>query len=212
MLSVVPLANESNQRSIMFRPTYTVHSSPSSAMESRQEYKILVSIHLKDDIKEYEASHWAQWLGTEHFDGTLSIDLHGVFRSKSTLIIVAFPPGVWGFLPQNPAYQTIGEVLTEGSKLSVQPQSSNGHLLRTRSGPNTPPVVYADEVMESLKRSLDDLRSSHELSGSRTPILVQSVSFLRSEKPETIQAFDKFATLLRQNAVRRRVIASNISP
>lgn len=119
--------NESPTEPIILYPKTLNSMIPT--VPSPRLYKILVSIRLSDDVDKRSSEEWAQWLGSQILPGFQTLELLGVFKSTSTIMLVAFPINIWGLLPRHPAFTALGEVSSDNlAPFPQEPHTSNGQV------------------------------------------------------------------------------------
>ena len=89
----------------------TMDNSSSSQTSQRQtlDTRVLLSVSVVEDAF-HDVSNWVSWLTTETPRDVTKVDVqvHSVFKSCSTLVVVSVPTYAWDRLPERPAYRFIG--------------------------------------------------------------------------------------------------------
>ena len=103
----------------------TMDDSPSLQTSQKQtvDTRVLLSVSVVQDAI-HDVSHWVSWLTTAApWDVTkVDVQVHSVFKSYSTLIIVSVPTCAWTRLPERPAYKFVG-FIRSGDMFSMVPTS-----------------------------------------------------------------------------------------
>ena len=77
----------------------------STLQEQTVDTRVLLSVSVVQDTI-HDVSNWVSWLTTAApWDVTkVDVQVHSVFRSYSTLVVVSVPTSAWARLPERPAY------------------------------------------------------------------------------------------------------------
>ena len=83
--------------------------SPQISQKPAADTRVLLSVSVVQDAV-HDVSQWVSWLTTRApWDVTkVNVQVHSIFKSHSTLIIVSVPTCAWNRLPERPAYRFIG--------------------------------------------------------------------------------------------------------
>lgn len=102
---------EATEQSEDGRPSIAMGDSPSSPtpLERTVETRVLLAVSVAQDAI-HDISRWVSWLTTATpWDVTkVDVQVHSVFKSYSTLVVVSVPSSAWDRLPERPAYRFIG--------------------------------------------------------------------------------------------------------
>lgn len=107
----LPIELEATEPSQYEHPSIIADTSPSSPrpVEQTIDTRVLLSVSVVQDAS-HDVSNWVSWLtSAAPWDVTkVDVQVHSVFKSYSTLIIVSIPTSIWDRLPERPAYRFIG--------------------------------------------------------------------------------------------------------
>lgn len=83
--------------------------SPSTLLKQTVDTRVLLSVSVVQDAV-HDVSQWVSWLTTAApWDVTkVDVQVHSIFKSYSTLVVVSVPTSAWNRLPERPAYRFIG--------------------------------------------------------------------------------------------------------
>lgn len=88
-----------------------IDGSPSTQNSQQQtvDTRVLLTVSVLDDAIP-NVSQWASWLTTAApWDATkIDVQVHSIFKSFSTLIVVSIPTEAWDRIPERPAYRFVG--------------------------------------------------------------------------------------------------------
>ena len=91
--------------------TTIMDDSPSLSTPQKQmvDTRVLLIVSVAQDAV-HDVSNWVSWLTTAApWDVTrVNVQVHSVFRSYSTLVVVSVPTSAWARLPERPAYRFVG--------------------------------------------------------------------------------------------------------
>ncbi len=103
-----PEATENSQNG---QTSMTMDGLPSlqTSQEQTVDTRVLLSVSVVQDAI-HDVPSWVSWLTTgAPWDATkVDVQVHSVFKSNSTLIIVSVPTYAWGRLQERPAYRFVG--------------------------------------------------------------------------------------------------------
>ena len=89
----------------------TMDDSPSAPtpLEQMLDTRVLLSVSVVQEAI-HDVSHWVSWLTTAApWDVTkVDVQVHSIFKSHSTLVVISVPTSAWNRLPERPAYRFIG--------------------------------------------------------------------------------------------------------
>ena len=107
-----PLAElEVTNNSQDVQASMTINDSSLSQTSQKQTFdtRVLLTVSVVQDAI-HDVSHWVSWLTTAApWDVTkVDVQVHSVFKSYSTLVIVSVPTYAWDRLPERPAYRFVG--------------------------------------------------------------------------------------------------------
>lgn len=88
-----------------------MNDSPSgpTPLEQMLDTRVLLSVSVVQEAI-HDVSHWVSWLTTAApWDVTkVDVQVHSIFKSHSTLVVISVPTSAWNRLPERPAYRFIG--------------------------------------------------------------------------------------------------------
>lgn len=146
-------------------------SSSSTPLEQTVDTRVLLSVSVVEDAI-LDVSDWTSWLTTAApWDVTkVDVQVHSVFRSYSTLVVVSVPTSAWSRLPERAAYRFIGFIrsgdIFQATKRSIksltEDVSSRGEL--PQAGQNV--TSYAPNWRKGLPSSFPSLKATQPQSPS----------------------------------------------
>ena len=133
----VPQANARSRPSSSVSESFSEPSTtlrPLPQLRSRIEYSAIFSVHIDSvDVEDGEHRSLVHWVST--LDPLLGLELLGVYRSRSTVIVFHSPWRIWAVLAGRPGYQLVCETFGRNRLADLLPLSlpaSSG--LSVRSG------------------------------------------------------------------------------
>ena len=99
------------KESIVLRPLVLEQEQPWNSKifkkDEPKEPRVLVSVFVNSP-EEPVLQEWQRWLTTNTPPGIYRVQLEGVFRSESTMLLLSIPAFEWSSLADKPAYRYIG--------------------------------------------------------------------------------------------------------
>ncbi len=86
-------------------------SSSPTPIKQTVDTRVLLAVSVVEDAI-HDVSHWVSWLTTAApWDVTkVDVQVHSIFKSYSTLVVISLPTSAWDRLPERSAYKFIGFV------------------------------------------------------------------------------------------------------
>lgn len=135
-----------NNSTVELEGTVPENSTLSSALRYQSsDTRVLLSIAVAQEA-ELDLAQWTTWLGTATPWDILRVDvqIQGVYKSHSTLVLVSVPIIAWNLLVERPAYKFIGFVRSQNllhrtsDSLAVETQTQRASgMLRRRPAERT---------------------------------------------------------------------------
>ena len=104
-------SNGSDAKSSGINPTAEEVSSNPTSQSSEMETRVLLSVAIAQEA-EPDLAAWKTWLtNAAPWDiMKVNVEIHSVFRSHSTVILISIPVAGWNMLPERPAYRFVAFV------------------------------------------------------------------------------------------------------
>ena len=200
-----------------------MNDSPISQPPRKQtvDTRVLLSVSVVQDAI-HDVPHWASWLTTAApWDVTkVDVQVHSVFKSHSTLVVVSVPTYAWDRLPERPAYRFIGFIRSgddfqaaRSTKVPTAETVSTHEVLPISSSPNLQPHKRQRTDI-SAQPTGKKLRSSSRLSDFRASQYPPRATPEQLKTPEMTWSSgnDEILTRARQQGLNWSSIASTYFP
>jgi len=96
--------------------------------------RVLLSVSVTQGA-ELELAEWTRWLTSAVPWDVMKVDvqIHGIFRSHSSLVLVSMPINAWNLLSDRPAYRFIGFIRSDNLLKKAGSTEATGVVTRSRS-------------------------------------------------------------------------------
>ena len=176
---------EATENSQDGQTSISLDTSSSSPTRQKQtlDTRVLLTVSVVQDTL-HDVSHWVSWLTTAApWDVTkVDVQVHSVFKSYSTLVVVSVPTTAWDRLPERPAYRFIG-FIRSGDQLQAGKPSITSI---TETVPTREPLPLIPPSRERLPSSISSIATAQS-QVSQPPTPPFGVNEKESPTPNTMQ-------------------------
>ena len=178
---------EATENSQNGQTSMTMDDLPSlqTSQEQTVDTRVLLSVSVVQDAI-HDVPSWLSWLTTAPPGDVTKVDVqvHSVFRSYSTLIIVSVPTYAWDRLQERPAYRFVG-FIRSGDKLQAA-KSLAPSITETISTRGTSKLAPHRHKRLPSSLSSSTAKQSELPAPGTNPLGIDEVE-MRTRKPNTVQ-------------------------